>query len=280
MLTRKFVTNRVLIAACLAVPFAIASTFHRDTSLTDNATSISTAIAQSPVADTYKIPSVDKAEAGRRMLEQAAARTRETQRLELATQAEAPRPPPPPTQTRARHDRLIVRAVEQSVVDMLAVQGLYNAETSRKRAMEEILASPHKLAVFEDAIKDEVYAKSTFGNLQAETRYFASQALQKAARDGDEEPLIRVVKAIGGAASNGLSAGQKQDLEELLLGWARSKEPAFFETATDALPAALGFNVALPEDVRALYKDSVYMALYRRVGMGRAQQAVDRLFPS
>ncbi|RYG21517.1 hypothetical protein EON82_18680 [bacterium] len=273
--------NRKIATACLLVA-SLATSFGIQRALEARQASPSSA-STSPLDDRVVDVDVEGSEEGRHALESAAARTREFQRNALEGQAQIAAPlllaVTPVTRAQPeRHDKATVVAVERNVVEMLAAQGLYNAEATREKQFDAFLTSPKKLAVLEDALKDETFARSSFGKFQAEARYFASQALQKAARAGDDEPLLRAVNAIGREAHAGLSEGRKQDLEELLLGWARSKSPEFFENPSSDLPATLGFDQTLPADVRSIYKDSVYMALYRKIGMDRAQQTVDRLF--
>jgi hypothetical protein len=185
-----------------------------------------------------------------------------------------------PSNTAARHDPKVIQEVHRAVAEMLSVQGLYNADTVRAREIGRLLGQRQMVAVLEDTLRDEHFARTTFGPRQAEARYFASMALQQAARQGEDAPLLRAVTGIASDPEGELAPGRKQDLEELLLGWARSKDESFFEQAPSSVVSALGYRPDMPDDLRGIYKDAIYMALYRRIGMDRAQTVVDRLFQS
>ena len=128
---------------------------------------------------------------GLQVVEAAAARTRGLQREALrAVRTVAPMTALASEATH-RHSTETLRAVDDAVIDMVATRGLFDSASSRQRILGEILRSPTKLAVFEDVLASEAFARTTFGERQADARYFASMTLQEAAKDGNDGPLLR-----------------------------------------------------------------------------------------
>lgn len=212
---------------------------------------------------------------GRDVLEAAAARTQDAQRAALRRTTA----PSPESALAPRHAPETLNAMVEALVDLIAAQGLYNAAKLREGIVVDVLRSPAKLAVFEDTLRDEAFARATFGSRQAEARYFASQTLQRAAREGNQEPLFRAASAIAAEATAGaLSRGRQQDLEELVLGWARGQDEATLERLPPSVLQQMGYCNELPDEVRELYRESLFLALYPRTGKKRARIAVKRLF--
>lgn len=211
--------------------------------------------------------SPQNAAALKRALAQLEAISTETARQRLANMQPAPVPKPA-----GRIPREALGAMQTSYREMLAVQGLYNQNTARRQLVDQILKSPYGLEIASKSLVDPGFVRTTFGDLQAEARVFSIQVLKEAARQGNEQHLTQSADAISAAlartssASKELDTGRSADLRDLVRAYIDVKGTEAFASGDARLVKALGYDKALPADVKGIYDEAVFVRLKREYG--------------
>ncbi len=160
--------------------------------------------------------------------------------------------------------------------EMLAYQGLYNQKVERARLMDELLASPDGTGIAEKTLTDFAFTKEAFGELQAEARYFSIEVLKKAARQGNDEPLMRTASRLAGQlsllgeSSEDFKRGRGEDLYDLIAAYIEVVGVESLATADAKAFQRLGYSPGLPPQIKKTYDDALFFRLNVRFGRTRA----------
>jgi len=198
---------------------------------------------------------------------------------ELARQRLAAMPTAPvPTEQVGGFSREHLSAQLEQYREMLSVQGLYNQNVKRKKAVERILASPQGAEIAARAIADEAFAHEAFGEMQAEARFFSIEVVKTAAKRGDDRYLLgsvdtiaRELTAVGGMGQE-LNKGRTTDLRDLMHAFIDVKGVKSMAEGDPSLVRSLGYSSAMPESVKRIYDEVVFLRLKAQYGRERAAQ--------
>lgn len=214
-------------------------------------------------------------EAALRRLEAIAA---ETTRQRLA---HMPEPPPPPPLAGFPHEAL--RTSLTTYREMLAAQGLFNQQATRKQLMAQLLKSPHGVGIAAQSVREPAFARQAFGDFQAEARYFSIQVLREAALQGNEQHLLQSAGAVAqslaavSTGNNDLELGRSADLRELIHAYIDVKGTEAFASGDVRLMSVLGYASTLPANVKSIYDETLFMRLRHEYGRESASAIVGTL---
>ncbi|NOK16493.1 hypothetical protein [Corallococcus carmarthensis] len=213
-----------------------------------------------------------------RVIAPATLETMEARASALALERKKKMPEPEVPQEVGGFPREEVLAVLNAYQDMIAVQGLYNQGVTRKKLIERILASPHGAEIAEKTLAEPAFAQEAFGEFQAESRYLAVNVVTAAARKGNDRYLTRSADAVAQdlarshARDGKLSEGRSTDLNDLVHAYIDVKGLEAFSSGNPQALRAVGLSSALPEDVRRIYDEVVFMRLKAEFGRERASE--------
>jgi hypothetical protein len=181
-----------------------------------------------------------------------------------------------PMHAAPRSSEEVVETVARAFHDMEVIGGLVHTEEMRDELSDRLLEDAEAVRVVRRAVAEPEFAKSAFGERSAEARYFAVKVLKRIAQKGDDGPLREAVRGVAGelTAATLVDEGRAQDLKELLEAFAGVQPGAL----TSADLRDLGYRETLPEHVRAMYDDGVFLGLWRSEGYRAARTHADALF--
>lgn len=162
--------------------------------------------------------------------------------------------------------------------EMLSVQGLYNQNVVRKKLVASILESPQGAEVAARTIADEAFAHEAFGEMQAEARFFSIEVVKTAAKRGEERYLLGSVESISrelsaaGGLGGELNKGRVTDLSDLMHSFIDVKGVKSMADGDPGLVRSLGYSSSMPESVKIIYDDVVFLRLKAQYGRERASQ--------
>lgn len=162
--------------------------------------------------------------------------------------------------------------------EMLSVQGLYNQNVVRKKLVASILETPQGAEVAARTIADEAFAHEAFGEMQAEARFFSIEVVKTAAKRGEERYLLGSAESISrelsaaGSLGGELNKGRVTDLSDLMHSFIDVKGVKSMADGDPGLVRSLGYSASMPESVKIIYDDVVFLRLKAQYGRERATQ--------
>lgn len=196
--------------------------------------------------------------------------------LALERRKQMPQPEVPREVGGFPHEEVL--AVLNAYQEMMAVQGLYNQGVTRKKLVERILASPHGAEIAEKTLAEPAFAKEAFGEFQAESRYLAVSVVTAAARKGNDRYLTRSAEAVAQdlarsqARDGTVPKSRSTDLNDLVHAYIDVKGLEAFSSGNPQSLRAVGLSSALPEEVRRIYDEVVFLRLKAEFGRERASE--------
>jgi hypothetical protein len=162
--------------------------------------------------------------------------------------------------------------------EMWAVRGLVHTHEQRTSAARRLLESPRALELVYHTSIDPDFARKAFGEQQAEARYFSQVVLEEAAKGGQRELLEHAVKVVrrGLASADAFDPGRGEDFRGLLAAYAGTMAPA--ELTAEAVQG-LGYERGLSKEVRQIYYETVFSAVWKREGIEVAEARFREIFP-
>jgi hypothetical protein len=189
-------------------------------------------------------------------------------------------PPAPVRRAAGKFSAETIQQVEQKFRAMNAVQGLITQEKDRRVLAQQILAMPDGAALMREILLNPGFAKTVFGDFQAESRFYAITVLDEAARQGD----LDMVVSTGAELANQLTAvsgepdpGRAEDLMGVAAVIAETTGSQGLQDGGSAMLAKLGVTSATSKPVRVLYLRGLFQGVWRAEGIEKAQVVLDRL---
>jgi hypothetical protein len=153
-------------------------------------------------------PGLQPAKAGMNVAEQAA-------RREAANRLARMSPTLPHVQV-GKYSAETIQSVERAFRGMIAVRGLVIQDKERRALAQQVLALPDGSALMREILLDPAFARSAFGDFQAEARFYAIPVLKEVARQGNTDfvsenrPLVAMLVAAANWPSDDRQAGSDQ----------------------------------------------------------------------
>jgi hypothetical protein len=173
-----------------------------------------------------------------------------------------------------------IKTAEQAFRGMISVRGLVIQDKERRALAEQILALPDGSALMREILLDPAFARSAFGDFQAEARFYAIATLKEVARQGNVDFVSETAAALTnqlGATSGAPDRGRGEDLMAIVAIVGESVGAAGFKDASSPALAKLGCTPALPPAVRELCLRGVHQGVWAADGIEQAQAVVKRV---
>lgn len=174
----------------------------------------------------------------------------------------------------------MLQATEDRFRRMIAFRGLITQEKERRILAQQVLALPDSTELMRRILVDPVFARSAFGEFQAEARFYAITVLDEAARQGQVELVADVAADLGkqlAAVTGELDPGRADDLRGVMAVIGRSLGSRGVEDPHAPMLARLGFTPDLPRPVRQLYLEGILYGVWKVEPFEQAMAAVERL---
>lgn len=217
-------------------------------------------------------PVAQPARTGMSVAEQAA-------RREAATRL-ASMPPVKPHGQVGTFSAEAIQAAEQAFRGMMTVRGLVIQDQERRALAQQILATPDGAALTRAILLDPAFARSAFGDFQAEARFYAISVLKEAAREGNVDfvadtaaGLVAQLAERGGEPDRGRS----EDLMGVAAIVGETVGSDGLKDASSPMLARLGCTPALATPVRVLCLRGLFQGVWAADGLEQAQAVVERL---
>lgn len=202
-----------------------------------------------------------------------AARREAAQRL-----AQLPRPKPHARVGQFSPDA--IQAAEEAFRGMASVRGLVIQEQERRNLAQQVLASPEGPALMRAILLEPAFARTAFGDYQAEARFYAIAVLKEAARQGDVELVAEttagLVAQLSGVSGE-LDRGRSEDLMGMAAIVGETVGSGGLKDVSAPMLARLGCTPELAKSVRVLCLRGLFQGVWAADGIEEAQAMVDRL---
>lgn len=173
-----------------------------------------------------------------------------------------------------------LQSVEDRFRRMIAFRGLITQDNERSRLAQEILALPDGTDLMRTILVDPAFARSAFGQFQAEARFYAITVLEEAARQGRVELVADVAADLGkqlAAVTGELDRGRADDLRGVMVAVGRSLGSRGVEDAHAPALARTGLTAGTPQPVRQLYLEGLLYGIWKVEPFEQAMAAVERI---
>jgi len=210
--------------------------------------------------------------AGMNVAEQAA-------RREAATRLSRMAPTLPHAQV-GKYSAEMIQSVERAFRGMISVRGLVIQDQERRALAQQILAAPDGSALMREILLDPAFARSAFGDFQAEARFYAISTLKEVARQGNVDFVTDTAAALTGqlgAAGGEPDRGRGEDLMAIVAIVGENVGAEGFKDANSATLAKLGCTPELATAVRELCLRGVHQGVWAADGIEQAQVVVKRV---
>ena len=219
-------------------------------------------------------PGLQPAKAGLNVAEQAA-------RREAANRL-ARMPPALPHVHTGKFSAEMIQSVEKAFRGMIAVRGLIIQDKERRALAQQVLGLPDGSALMREILLDPAFARSAFGDFQAEARFYAISVLKEVARQGDVDFVSETASGLTSqlaAAGGEPDRGRSEDLMSIVAIVGESIGSAGMKDANSPALAKLGCTAALAQPVRVLCLRGLFQGVWAADGIEQAQAAIARLTP-
>jgi hypothetical protein len=212
------------------------------------------------------------AKAGMNVAEQAA-------RREAANRL-ARMPPALPHVQVGRFSAETIQSVEKAFRGMIAVRGLVIQDRERRALAQQVLALPDGSALMREILLDPAFARSAFGDFQAEARFYAITTLKEVARQGSLDFVSETASGLTAqlaSAGGEPNRGRAEDLMSLVAIVGESIGSAGLKDANSPALAKLGCTGELAQPVRELCLRGLFQGIWAADGIEQAQAAIERV---
>jgi hypothetical protein len=189
-------------------------------------------------------------------------------------------PPALPHVQVGRFSAEMIQSVEKEFRGMISVRGLVIQDKERRALAQHVLALPEGAALMREILLDPAFARSAFGDFQAEARFYAISVLKEVARQGDlgfvtetAEGLTSQLAAAGGEPDR----GRAEDLMSIVAIVGESVGSEGLKDANSPTLAKLGCTAELAQPVRILCLRGLFQGVWAADGIEQAQAAIARL---
>jgi cytochrome P450 len=173
-----------------------------------------------------------------------------------------------------------LQSAEDRFRRMIAFRGLITQDKERSSLAQEILALPDGADLMRAILVDPAFARSAFGQFQAEARFYAITVLDEAARQGRVEIVADVAADLGkqlAAVTGELDRGRADDLRGVMVAIGRSLGSHGVEDAHSPALARAGLTASTPQPVRQLYLEGLLYGIWKVEPFEQAMAAVERI---
>lgn len=171
-----------------------------------------------------------------------------------------------------------LQSAEDRFRRMIAFRGLITQDRERASLAQELLALPDGLELMRTILVDPAFARSAFGEFQAEARFYAITALDEAARQGKVELVADVAADLGkqlAAVTGEIDRGRADDLRGVMVVVGRSLGSHGVEDAPKL--ARTGLTASTPQPVRQLYLEGLLYGIWKAEPFEQAMAAVEHV---
>lgn len=189
----------------------------------------------------------------------------------------------PPLQPHApvgRFSAESIQAADEAFRSMTTVRGLVIQDQERRALAQSILARPDGAALMREILLDPAFARSAFGDFQAEARFYAIAVLKEAARQGNVDVvadttagLVSQLAGTGGEPDRGRS----EDLMGVAAIIGENVGSHGLPDARAPMLARLGCTTDLAMSVRVLCLRGLFQGVWAADGLEEAQAMVERV---
>jgi hypothetical protein len=173
-----------------------------------------------------------------------------------------------------------LQSAEDKFRRMIAFRGLITQDRERRSLAQEILALPDGADLMRTILVDPAFARSAFGQFQAEARFYAITVLDEAARQGGVELVAGVAADLGkqlAAVTGELDRGRADDLRGLMVVIGRNLGSHGVEDAHSPNLARTGLTASTPQPVRQLYLEGLLYGIWKVEPFEQAMAAVEHI---
>jgi cytochrome P450 len=188
-----------------------------------------------------------------------------------------------PAAARARVGKFsgeMLQSAEDKFRRMIAFRGLITQDKERRSLAQDVLALPDGAELMRTILVDPAFARSAFGQFQAEARFYAITVLDEVAREGRVELVADVAAELGtqlAAVTGELDRGRADDLRGVMVVIGRSLGSRGVEDAHSPKLARLGLTASVPQQVRQLYLEGLLYGIWKVEPFEQAMAAVERI---
>lgn len=179
-----------------------------------------------------------------------------------------------------RYSADTIQSVERAFRGMIAVRGLVVQDKERRALAQQVLALPDGSALMREILLDPAFARSAFGDFQAEARFYAISVLKEVARQGNVDYVSDTAAGLTiqlAAAGGEPDRGRAEDLMSIVAIVGESVGSQGLKDANAPVLARLGCGAALAQPVRALCLRGLFQGVWAADGIEQAQAALARL---
>lgn len=197
-----------------------------------------------------------------------------------ATNRLAQMPPVIPHAPVGRFSAEMIQSVEESFRGMVAVRGLIIQDQERRALARQILAMPDGSALMREILLDPAFARSAFGDFQAEARFYAISVLKEVVRQGNVDFVVETAAVLAAQLEDvdgEPDRGRSEDLMSVVAIIGENIGSEGLQHANSPILARLGFTPDLSKPVRALYLRGLFQGVWAAEGLEQAQAVVERL---
>jgi hypothetical protein len=212
------------------------------------------------------------ASAGMSVAEQAARRE--------ATNRLAQMPPPRSHVQVGKFSAEAIHSAEEAFRGMATVRGLVIQDQERRTLSQQILGTPDGSALMREILLDPAFARSAFGDFQAEARFYAISVLKEAAREGNVDFVAETGAGLAAQLADRGGEPDRGRSEDLMGVAAIVGETVGSEGLKDVsspMLARLGCTPVLAKPVRVLCLRGLFQGVWAADGLEQAQAVVERL---
>jgi hypothetical protein len=189
-------------------------------------------------------------------------------------------PPALPHAQVGKYSAEMIQSVNEAFRGMIAVRGLVIQDKERRALAHQILAMPDAAAMMREILLDPAFARSAFGDFQAESRFYAAAVLKEVARQGNLDFVSETAAGLAGqlAADGGEpDRGRAEDLMSVVAIVGESVGSEGLKDANSPALAKLGCTPDLARSVRVLCLRGLFQGVWAADGIEQAQAMVERL---
>ena len=173
-----------------------------------------------------------------------------------------------------------LQSAEDKFRRMVAFRGLITQDRERRSLAQEILKLPDGLDLMRTILVDPAFARSAFGQFQAEARFYAITVLEEVAQQGRVDLVADVAADLGNqlaAVSGEIDRGRADDLRGVMVAIGRSLGSHGVEDAHAPNLARTGLTASTPQPVRQLYLEGLLYGIWKVEPFEEAMAAVERI---
>lgn len=189
-------------------------------------------------------------------------------------------PPALPHAQVGRFSADMIQSVNEAFRGMIAVRGLVIQDKERRALAQQILAMPDAAAMMREILLDPAFARSAFGDFQAEARFYAASVLKEVARQGNLDFVSETAAGLTdqlAAAGGEPDRGRAEDYMSVVAIVGESVGSEGLKDANAPALAKLGCTPDLAKAVRVLCLRGLFQGVWAADGIEQAQAVVERL---